>query len=295
MSFAERLVEREEWGAFDPARKPVSVHPKWQKGMVVHHNGPPMAIDSHNSCTAKVRAIQRYHASRFRNGDTAYSFMVCPHGYIYECRGWYWNQFANGRDQVGEDDGRETEWMTAMVMTGTFPDGREQVVPQEVYRALVDLRHEFISLGGGLQVMPHGTGPDGVAGPSGAFRYKNCPGDQLIAWVELNDGNAVAEAEDPMILPVELEGHSGRWALVNGIWWNIDANKWLVKAKYVDDVPAVAVVPKDAVDLSNNFNDVRTIPESTAALVTAKIGDVAIDAKRVATEIWKHMKAAVCE
>lgn len=139
-------------------------------GFTVHHNGPPANCvgQPHSRCERFFAAVGRYHASKW--GDqwlrSVYSFGVCPHGIRFVGQGWDKRQAANGSDQVGENDGRDSDWYTVLVFLG----GDEK--PTE---AMINGVRELINEGRkaglcGLRVLPHN-----------AFKRKVCPGPEFTA------------------------------------------------------------------------------------------------------------------
>lgn len=55
-----------------------------------------MGLFPHSACPGKVRQIQDYHMDVKGWVDVAYSTLVCPHGAIFEGRGWGNRTAANG-------------------------------------------------------------------------------------------------------------------------------------------------------------------------------------------------------
>jgi len=95
------IRSRIQWGARNPhGRLPILEPPAKCRGWAVHWNGPPMKTDDIDSEMRKVRGIQDFHMNTKRWSDIAYSFLIGQTGTIYEGRGWGWDQFANGDDEV---------------------------------------------------------------------------------------------------------------------------------------------------------------------------------------------------
>lgn len=95
---ATTYVRRAQWGA----RAPSGRYPKLSGSPMVtfHWEGPTMGGFSHDTCDDKVRTIQNYHMDRQQWLDIAYSAIGCPHGYLYEGRG-YWNRTAANGTNTG--------------------------------------------------------------------------------------------------------------------------------------------------------------------------------------------------
>jgi hypothetical protein len=180
-----------------------------RKGFVIHHNGPPAGCvgKSHDRCEAFWNGVRNYHVRTKGWTDIAYSFGVCPHGTVFTGRGWSKAQWANGSDQVGDDDGRDSEWYTVLAFVGGGEQGGFHTgSPEEKVTAQMEsgLR-ELIALGRrtgrcGNRVLPHN-----------AFKRKACPGPTLTAFARQLDrksakGNATPTPEgddmDPRALVV---------------------------------------------------------------------------------------------
>lgn len=55
-----------------------------------------MGTFAHSQCAGKVRSIQNFHMDGQGWADIAYNFLVCPHGFVFEGRGWGRRSAANG-------------------------------------------------------------------------------------------------------------------------------------------------------------------------------------------------------
>lgn len=160
-----------------------------RRGFVIHHNGPPVYPDAvdHARCDRFWAAVKRYHTLTKGWPDIAYSFGVCRHGTVYTGRGWYLNQFANGSDVVGVDDGGDREWFTVLAFLG---EGETPtVLCVESVRALIDRgRREGHC---GRRVLPHN-----------AFKPKACPGPEFTAyagvWDDAELGVVEAKGDDEL-------------------------------------------------------------------------------------------------
>lgn len=142
-----------------------------KRGFVVHWNGPPAQCvgQPHRRCVSFFDAVKRYHGEKFGSkwaATSLYSFGVCPHGLRFTGCGWNMNQAANGRDEVGADDGRDSEWYTVIVFLGEGEKPTEEMV--EGVRALIHEGRTSRRCGG--RVLPHN-----------AFKRKTCPGPEFTA------------------------------------------------------------------------------------------------------------------
>ncbi|MEV8095198.1 peptidoglycan recognition family protein [Kitasatospora sp. NPDC085879] len=94
-----KLVSRSEWGAAAPTGSYTRISST--RGVKIHYEGSPVPdalLGDHGRCAGHVRAIQASHMANTSEGwiDIAYSFVVCPHGYVHEGRGLGHRNGANG-------------------------------------------------------------------------------------------------------------------------------------------------------------------------------------------------------
>ena len=196
MVLASSLL-RSVWGANDYIAAKAFESPASQRfGLVVHHNGPPLGLDvgaDPGALKARemslLRGIQRYHQITKGWSDIAYSFAVGQSGQIYTLRGEVLNQFANGSDQVGADDGTDKYWYTVLALLGGTEEPTEAM--KDGIRTLVA---HLRGIGAGTRVLPHN-----------AFKLKACPGPQLTVfareldeWIE--ETNSVTRIEYEAVL-----------------------------------------------------------------------------------------------
>lgn len=178
-----RWVSRTEWEAAAPTRQPRVISASARRGIVFHWNGPPLKLDTGRSPDAllrqeisKARALQRYQQGKGWS-DLAYSYLVGQSGAIFVVRD-LWDQFANGADDVGVNDGADSVWFTVMWMGG---EGEKPTFA--ALDALAELVSHVRQLGAGNRVLPHLD-----------FKHKTCPGPDLTA---------VARRWDRQPLPLE--------------------------------------------------------------------------------------------
>lgn len=149
-----------------------------KQGFVIHHNGPNVGIrpgDAHAKCETYWAGVKRYHVETKGWSDIAYSFGVCQHGRRFVGRGWDKNQFANGSDVVGVDDGKDSEWYSVLVFLGWNADG-DNPIDEEPTTIMIDGVGDLIEEGRrsarcGTRVLPHN-----------AFKPKRCPG-ATFTWL----------------------------------------------------------------------------------------------------------------
>lgn len=168
---------------------------KYRHGLVIHHNGPAVpAMATLGDVDAEcrfLRAVEAYHSSKAKRAKIAwYSFAIGNSGNIYDLCG-FMAQYANGKDQVGDDDGPDIRWFTCIWIGG----GRQRPSPAATasFRRLVQyLRDE----GAGNRVLPHNR-----------FRIKACPGPELEALATELDGKPVYPPSVPTPLAPAVEDH----------------------------------------------------------------------------------------
>jgi N-acetylmuramoyl-L-alanine amidase len=83
-----------------------------KNGLVVHYNGgnTGLAGKAHNACVSYWKQTRSFHINGRGWADIGYSFMVCPHGYVMEGRGWQRAQAAQ--------PGGNTTWTSVTFASG---------------------------------------------------------------------------------------------------------------------------------------------------------------------------------
>lgn len=96
------FITRAEWGARPPTSNGnlIGAHPL---GVAVHYSEGNLGSTPDALCDDKVRGIQNYHMDTKGWADIAYSFLVCPHGNVFEGRGTGKGSAANGTTQGNLD------------------------------------------------------------------------------------------------------------------------------------------------------------------------------------------------
>lgn len=149
-----------------------------RRGFTVHHNGPPANCinHSHSRCIDFWNAVVRFHTNPKPIGKgwsgVAYSFGVCPHGERFTGRGWTLRQWANGSDEVGPDDGEDSEWFSVLVFVGGDDSTHDNEPPTA---AMIDATADLIQDGRDL-----GLCGDRVT-PHNFWKRKPCPGPEFEA------------------------------------------------------------------------------------------------------------------
>jgi len=96
------FITRAGWGARPPKSNGNAIGPR-PLGVAVHYSEGNLGSSPDSLCDDKVRGIQRYHMDTKGWADIAYSFLVCPHGNIFEGRGTGRGSAANGTTAANLD------------------------------------------------------------------------------------------------------------------------------------------------------------------------------------------------
>lgn len=92
------LVSRNKWNARQPTGS-YGWMPPTPKGVKVHYTGgyvDPKLLTNHDRCVSAVKGIQNGHMDGNGWIDIGYSFVVCPHGKVFDGRGLGYLPAANG-------------------------------------------------------------------------------------------------------------------------------------------------------------------------------------------------------
>lgn len=157
------LVTRAEWGA--RPRKQGSNNLVDNPEITIHYEGEGWLWPwDHATCDDKVRAMQAYHMDGRGWSDIAYNYLACPHGYLFEGRGWYHQSSANGYVSANEQS------YALQAMWGSKANAK---VPDNLKRALLY----------GIQVLRQHTTSKVIKGHRD-WKSTDCPGDELYAWIK---------------------------------------------------------------------------------------------------------------
>ncbi|MFF7368928.1 N-acetylmuramoyl-L-alanine amidase [Streptomyces tricolor] len=145
---APQLVTRAAWGARAPKKVSHDIRPG-DGGVAVHHIGEtPLALAGHAQCAPLVRSVQNTHMNG-EYDDIAYSFLACPHGYVFEGRGYGVRTGANGTKDAND------RFYAVCALTGGTSGGYDPVTTglvEAIRTAIAGLR----SLGGaGARIVGH--------------------------------------------------------------------------------------------------------------------------------------------
>jgi hypothetical protein len=105
-----KLAKRTAFGW--PAAPQKGVRAACKNGTVVHYDGnrQNLANESHDECTKYWKGTRTFHINGRGWSDIGYSFGVCPHGWVFEGRGWGYAQAAQ--------PGGNTTWTSVTFMGG---------------------------------------------------------------------------------------------------------------------------------------------------------------------------------
>lgn len=160
------FVPRAQWGARPRKSGTTSIvdHPS----VTFHYVGGGWEYPwDHSSCDDKVRAIQADHMDNRGWSDIAYSYLVCPHDYVYEGRGYDRRSSANGSDAANYAS------FAVCALWGTA--SADDALPVGLLRAFHYARNLLIAKGGATAV---------VRGHRD-WKDTDCPGVQIYAWIKL--------------------------------------------------------------------------------------------------------------
>ncbi|GAA0970555.1 MULTISPECIES: peptidoglycan-binding domain-containing protein [Actinocorallia] len=172
------LITRTQWGA-RKARQSASYLTS-TRGVKVHYTGSyvdPALADDHDRCAALVRQIQNNHMDANGWNDIGYSFICCPHRYVYEGRGLHRLPAANG-------EGLNTGHYAILGLVGN--KGLTQPSEDMLHGIRDAIDHVRAKGGAGKEVKGH---RDGYA--------TDCPGPKLYAWVQDGAPRPGASAGEP--------------------------------------------------------------------------------------------------
>lgn len=195
-----RIVRRAEWGARQPEEQ-TFWQPDQLKGVTVHWFGSPTAADTHAGCDDLLRSVQRTHQAG-EYSDIAYNHAVCPHGIVYELRGFSVKTGANGTTYANDN------YAAVVYMAGTGDP-----LTDEGKAGLTFAIGEWRNRGSGRDVKPHGH-----------WTGSTCPGPAVRAWLErkeyerpLNPARRLA-ALRAWLLARKREGKSWAWIKKSANW-----------------------------------------------------------------------------
>lgn len=185
------LVTRKEWKARLPSNGILQM-PSTPKGIKVHYTGgreDPRLLTHHELCPHRVRSIQNGHMDGNGWSDIGYSFVVCPHGKVYEGRGIGYLPAANGA-------GLNSDHYAILALVGTA--GVTEPTPEMILGIRECIRFIRRWAKAGKQIKGH---RDGYA--------TECPGEPVYRLVTSGvlepDNDYEADEEMPKYLSLGLD------------------------------------------------------------------------------------------
>lgn len=176
MTYAKRegFVSRSEAGLAQPDSRSTNITPG-RGGCVWHWIGVKQNITSHSQCAGVWRSIQNHHMNTNGWVDVAYTFGVCPHGYIFAGRGALVRTAANGTNE-----GNQYYYaICAFLGPGNSPSEKMMMA---ILSGTLELRREG---GAGDRILPHGD----LTGSS-------CPGPDLSPAARDWDNRDIPTGDD---------------------------------------------------------------------------------------------------
>lgn len=162
------------------------------KGLVVHYDGADqnLANKAHTECVEYWVNTFAAHKRKGWNG-IGYSYGVCPHGEIFEGRGYGWEQAAQ-KSTAGKIQNGNTDWCSV-----TFMSGPGEVPTDEQIKAFRTLRTFLMRKGMKGAVKVHGD-----------FTATDCPGTVLAKLTR--SGKLVADDEtEKLAESLPIVDHNG--------------------------------------------------------------------------------------
>jgi Mannosyl-glycoprotein endo-beta-N-acetylglucosaminidase len=197
---AVRFVSRERWGAKRP-KSVTKLAPSELSGVAVHWFGSPKAAKSHARCAELLRSVQNTHMGPGGLGeasggaDIGYNHAVCPHGKAFTLRGFGVQTGANG-------DGPSNRTFAAVVFMAGTGDKKPSA---EALDTLAEVIRLWQKKGAGPLVKPHQF-----------FTGSDCPGPELLDWVDLKPPPWKAGARPR----IPLKDETPDW-LLDFVFWRL--------------------------------------------------------------------------
>lgn len=160
------LVPRSEWGARPrkPGTTAIIEHPL----VTFHYVGGGWEYPwEHTVCDDKIRGIQADHMDNRDWSDIAYNYLVCPHDFVFEGRGYDRRSSANGSEVANNTS------FAVCALWGTA--SADDPLPDGLKRAFMWARSYLMYKGGATS---------GIKGHRD-WKSTDCPGDQIYAWIKL--------------------------------------------------------------------------------------------------------------
>lgn len=181
------------------------------KGMVVHYDGKNQGL-ARKSCTAcrdYWRRTREFHTNGHGWIDIGYAYGVCPHGNIYEGRG-YGRVQAAAKQSPGKLPNGNDRWVNVTFMSGP----NEMPTPDQI-EAFRSLRSELMSRGMAGEVKGHRD-----------FTSTRCPGEILYGMVKNGTFKASGKSKEKDVMkPSDIWNHEipVPWGTKENPEWQADS------------------------------------------------------------------------
>ena len=201
-----KFVSREEWGA----KAPKAVTPRAPSdlaGVAVHWFGDPSSAASHDGCMKLLQGVQRTHmapgglGAKRGGSDIAYNHAVCPHGFAFTLRGFGVQTGANG-------DAKSNRAYAAVVYMAGAVGKTSEKPTKEALPVLAEVIRMWQAKGAGPLVKPHHF-----------FTGSDCPGPDLMKWVEIVPHPWAAGGGGVVPVP-PVEDETPPW-LLDFVFWRL--------------------------------------------------------------------------
>ncbi|MGC9668435.1 glycoside hydrolase domain-containing protein [Planosporangium sp. 12N6] len=167
--------------------------PNWnpEAGVFIHHRGPynPLATNyaSETECLLDIAQVFDEHTQGDEfNGDIAYNFLICPHGNIYQGRGYERGEANYGKGAPIDGYGRNAGFYSICALMRSNHTATEALL--RAYRNLIDHLRNEAPRRTGNRIFPHSYGYDTEC-PGNLTMYAQ-PGstiDPSAPWTGLAD------------------------------------------------------------------------------------------------------------
>lgn len=167
-----------------PPRRTTPLNGRRMEGVAVHH-GAGYTPKAHSECAGRWRDYQRIHMNDPNDPkvDIAYSYGVCPHGYVFEGRGWKVQPGANGIPWKNGYYPNRTNFAVCAIGSGNV------VFSELVTDAIEWCINECRTKGNaGNRVRPHSF-----------FASTSCPDTKLRAWAATIDNKPIQTVDRPLL------------------------------------------------------------------------------------------------
>lgn len=157
------FVSREEWDA--RPREAGTTDIVDEPSVTFHYEGDGIVYPwAHSRCAEMVRSIQNYHMDDREWSDIAYNYLVCPHDYCFEGRGYDRRSSANGNDTYNN---------LSFAVCALWGAKSGSILPEGLKRAYMYARQILITKGNATKtIYPHHH-----------WHSTSCPGVPITAWI----------------------------------------------------------------------------------------------------------------